>query len=288
MPLYRNFESQEQIDLEYDVEASVPDFMIYANLFGGESEKVRQDMDCMLDVRFGPSLDETLDIFPAADPDAPILVFVHGGYWRMLTSKEFSFVARAPVSRGYTVIVTNYSLCPKVSIDEITRQSRAALAWLRTTDLRFNGNRNRIFVSGHSAGGQQTAELLGTDWKGEYGLDADIIKGGISISGLFDLRPLRYSFVQPKLLLTHDTIERQSPLFHLPKIAPPLLVSVGGDESSEFRRQSSDYYAAWRGAGLSGEYFEQATKNHFTAIEGFLDPNSALFKTMDRFMRKGE
>jgi arylformamidase len=285
MPLYRNFESQEQIDLEYDVEASVPDFTIYANMFVGESEKVRQEMNCMLDVRFGPSLDETLDIFPAADPDAPILVFVHGGYWRMLTSKEFSFVARGPVTRGYTVIVTNYSLCPKVSIDEITRQSRAALAWLRTTDLRFNGNRDRIFVSGHSAGGQQTAELLGTDWKGEYGLNEDIIKGGISISGIFDLRPLRYSFVQPKLLLTHDTIERQSPLFHLPKKAPPLLVSVGGDESNEFRRQSSEYYAAWCSAGLNGEYFEQDAKNHFTAIEGFLDPNSTLFKAMDGFMR---
>ncbi|MFT4563118.1 MAG: arylformamidase [Gammaproteobacteria bacterium] len=284
MSLYRNFESQEQIDLEYDVEVNVPDFTIYADMFVGESEKVRQDLNCMLDVRFGPSLDETLDIFPAADPDAPILVFVHGGYWRMLTSKEFSFVARGPVTRGYTVIVTNYSLCPKVSIDEITRQSRAALAWLRTTDLRFNGNRDRIFVSGHSAGGQQTAQLLGTDWQGEYGLDEDIIKGGISISGLFDLRPLRYSFVQPKLLLTHDTIERESPLFHLPKKAPPLLVSVGGDESSEFRRQSSEYYAAWCDAGLSAEYFEQEAKNHFTAIEGFLDPNSDLFKTMDRFM----
>lgn len=285
MPLYRNFETQEDIDREYDVEAGVPDFTIYADLFVGESHNARERMDCMLDVRFGPTADETLDIFPATDPNAPILVFIHGGYWRMLTSKEFSFTAMAPVANGYTVVVTNYSLCPKVSMEEITRQSRAAIAWLRTTDLEFNGDRDRIFVSGHSAGGQQTALLLGSDWESEYGLPQDTIKGGIMISGLFDLRPLRYSFVQPKLQLNYGTIEGQSPLFHLPESAPHILVSVGGEESAEFRRQSRDYLDAWTAAGLNGEYFEQAGKNHFTAIDGFLDPESSLFRKMDEFMR---
>jgi arylformamidase len=285
MALYREFESKEEIDAQYDVEVSVPDFSIYADLFIGESAKAREQLDPVLDIRFGPTLDETLDIFPADDPNAPILVFIHGGYWRMLSSKEFSFAAVAPVARGYTVVVTNYSLCPKVTVDEITRQSRAALAWLYTTDLSFNGDRERIFVSGHSAGGQQTAQLLGTDWAGEYGLPQDVIKAGISISGLFDLTPLQYSFVQPSLLLTDDVIKRQSPIFDLPKRAAPLLVSVGGDEPDEFCRQSKDYCDAWVGAGLAGEYFEQPGKNHFTAIDGFLDPDSALFLKMDAFIR---
>ncbi|HJP35476.1 MAG TPA: alpha/beta hydrolase, partial [Gammaproteobacteria bacterium] len=261
------------------------DFTVYADLFVGESRKARDRMACMLDVPFGPTVDETLDIFPADDPNAPILVFIHGGYWRLLTSKEFSFAAMAPVARGYTAVVTNYSLCPKVSIEEITRQSRAALAWLYGTDLEFNGDRERIFVSGHSAGAQQTAMLLGTDWRREYGIATDIIKGGILISGLYDLRPLRYSFVQPKLLLNHDTIERQSPLFHLPKRAPAILVSAGDEESGEFRRQSRDYFDAWIGDGLKGKYLAQPGKNHFTAIDGFLDPESPLFSEIDRFMR---
>ena len=170
-------------------------------------------------------------------------------------------------------------------MEEITRQSRAAIAWLRTTDLEFNGDRDRIFVSGHSAGGQQTALLLGSDWESEYGLPQDTIKGGIMISGLFDLRPLRYSFVQPKLQLNYGTIEGQSPLFHLPESAPHILVSVGAEESAEFRRQSRDYLDAWIAAGLNGEYFEQVGKNHFTAIDGFLDPESSLFRKMDEFMR---
>ena len=276
MKLYREFESQEEIDEAYNVELSVPDFSIYADLYLSESARARDELDCMLDVRFGPTIDEHLDIFPAADPNAPILVFVHGGYWRILSSKEFNLVAHAPVAAGYTVVVTNYSLCPKVSISEITRQSRAALAWLYQTDLPFNGNKNEIYVCGHSAGGHQTAMLLSTDWETDYGLPADLIKGGLSVSGLFDLRPLRYSWLQPKLLLNHEVIGRESPIFHIPSNAPPLTLTVGGKEPAEFQRQSEDYYHAWRENGLSGTYQPLTGKNHFDAIDGFLDPNSKL------------
>ena len=274
--LYRNFETQEEIDQAYNVELSVPDFSIYADLYVNESARARDELDCLLNVQFGPTLDEHLDIFPAADPNAPILVFIHGGYWRILSSKEFSLVAHGPVAAGYTVVVTNYSLCPKVSISEITRQSRAALAWLHQTKLKFNGDRDQIYVCGHSAGGQQTARLLSTDWENEYGLPANVIKGGLSISGLFDLRPLRYSWLQPKLLLNHEVIERESPLFHIPSQAPPLTITVGGQEPPEFRRQSEEFCSAWCDHGLSGNYQPLTDKNHFDAIDGFLTPNSEL------------
>ena len=283
--LYREFQSQEEIDQAYNVELSVPDFSIYADLYINESARARAELDCLLDVPFGPTVDEHLDIFPAADPNAPILVFIHGGYWRILSSKEFSLVAHAPVAAGYTVVVTNYALCPKVSISEITRQSRAAVAWLRRTDLQFNGDREQIYVCGHSAGGHQTAMLLSTDWEGEYKLPADIIKGGLSISGLFDLRPLRYSWLQPKLLLNHDIIERESPLFHLPNSAPPLTITVGGKEPAEFQRQSEDYYQAWRNQGLLAHYEPLTDKNHFDALDGFLDPGSKLM-AMLKALRK--
>ena len=276
MKLYRDFETQEEIDKAYNVELSVPDFSIYADLYINESARAREELDYLPDVSFGPTVDEYVDVFPAADPNAPILVFVHGGYWRILSSKEFSLVAHAPVAAGYTVVVTNYSLCPKVSISEITRQSRAAVAWLYQMENEFNGDREQIYVCGHSAGGHQTAMLLSTDWPGEYGLPADIIKGGLSISGLFDLRPLRYSWLQPKLLLNHDIIERESPLFHLPPNAPRLTMTVGGLEPPEFYRQSESYYQAWVKSGLQGNFQPLERKNHFDALDGFLDPNSAL------------
>ena len=284
MKLYRDFDSQEAVDSEYNIELAVGDMSPYVEWFVGGSARARAELACVLDVPFGPTRDETLDIFPASRPNAPVLLFVHGGYWRMLSSKEFSLVARGPVAHDVTVVVSNYSLCPKVSIAEITRQSRATVAWLAHHIARYNGDPARIFVAGHSAGGHQVGMLAATDWHSEYGLPANIIKGGMPISGLFDLRPFRHSWLQAKLQLDADLIERQSPLFHIPAHGPPLLVTLGGDESQEFHRQSADYVAAWRAAGHHATEFAQAGKNHLTAIAGFEEPDSALCRALMDFI----
>ena len=284
MKLYRDFVSQEAIDSEYNIELAVGDMGPYVEWFVAGSARARAELPCVLDLPFGPTRDETLDIFPARKPNAPVLLFVHGGYWRTLSSKEFSLVARGPLAHNVTVVISNYSLCPKVTIAEITRQSRAAVAWLAHNIERYNGDPGRIFVAGHSAGGQQVGMLAATDWPGEYGLPVDVVKGGIPISGLFDLRPFRHSWLQAKLQLDADLIERQSPLFHIPSQAPPLLVTLGGDESREFHRQSADYVAAWRAAGHRANTFAQPGKNHLTAIAGFEDPASELCHALMDFI----
>ena len=130
MRLYRNFTSQEEIDLEYNIALNVPDRERWIEWYGQESAKARDELDCVLDVQFGPTVDETIDIFPSKRSGGPLLVFIHGGYWCRFSSKDFSLVARGPVSRGVTVVVTNYSLSPEVTINEITRQNRAVIAWL--------------------------------------------------------------------------------------------------------------------------------------------------------------
>jgi len=280
--LYRNFSTQEEIDREYNVEAAAPDFAAVARFFIDGSAQARADLDGALDQRFGPTLAEYVDIFPAASPGAPVLVFIHGGYWRLLSAKEFSLVARGPVARGCTVVVTNYALCPEVSIEEITRQSRAAIAWVHRNIARFNGDPERIVVAGHSAGGHQVARLAQTDWPGAYGLPRDIVKGGIPISGLFDLRPFPYSWLAPKLRLDQHTVISESPVFDLPKAAPPMLFTVGGDESREFVRQSREFLEVWRAAGLDGRWLDQPGRDHFTAIEGYCHAASTLTDaTMD-------
>jgi arylformamidase len=288
MMLYRQFATQEEIDKEYDVEKSVSDFQRYAEFNINESKKARDELECLLDVPFGPTVEETLDIFPAQDPDAPILVFIHGGYWRSNSSKEFSWVARGAVALGFTVVITNYALCPKVTLPEITRQSRAAIAWVQRSSKTFSGSRRRIYVAGHSAGGHQVAMLLHTRWMEDYGLPRDVIRGGFAISGLFDLRPLRFSWLQPMLQLTEDIVQTQSPLVRLPDRAPPLFVSVGGAESSELRRQSADYLHAWKAAGLRGWSFEQPEANHFMAIAGFIDKESELCASLKRLVETCE
>lgn len=288
MKLYREFTTQDEIDQQYNVETAIADPKRWFDFFVNESAAARDDLECRLDVPFGPTVEETLDIFPADNPDAPILVFIHGGYWRRLSSKEFSLVARGPVARGVTVVVTNYALCPRVGIGEITRQSRAAVAWIKRTTEQFNGNRSRLFVAGHSAGGQQVARLLETDWVGDYGLAADTVRGGFAISGLFDLRPLRYSWLQPMLQLDVETVRRESPLFHLPDAAPPLVASVGGDESDEFHRQSQSFVERWQAAGLDGEYRVQAGKHHFSVIAGLAEADSPLCDEVMAFIARCE
>jgi arylformamidase len=282
--LYRGFSSQEELDEQYNLRESVPDFPSYAQFYEEQSQKTREQLECLLDVPFGPTLAEHLDIFPAAQPEAPILVYIHGGYWHTFSSKEFSFVARGPVSTGVTTVVTNYALCPKVTIEEIVRQSRAAIAWLYKNVESFGGDRTRIYVSGHSAGGHLTAMLALTDWEGDYGLPADIIKGGCTISGLFDLAPFPYTYLQPKLQLTWGEVLRNSPILHIPDEAPPLLVTYGDEETPELRRQSDDFLAAWKTRGLQGDYLPQPNKDHFSAIDGFLDASSPLCAAILRQM----
>ncbi len=288
MKLYRDFTTQEEIDREYNAVLMVPDLQPYIDHDTKAGIEARNELECILSERYGPAIDETVDIFPAGKPNAPILIFIHGGYWRSLSSKDFSLIARGPVLNGITVVVINYSLCPKVSISEITRQSRAMVAWLYSEAHRFNGDPERIFVCGHSAGGQQVGMLVSTDWVEEYGLPINIIKGGVPISGIFDLSPLYYSWLQPTIQLTHKTILRQSPLLRIPQIAPPLLISVGENESDEFKRQSTDYLSAWQKNGLQGELLIQPGKNHFTTFHDLNNADSPLCMSLIEFMTQCE
>jgi arylformamidase len=273
--LYRNFATQEELDAQYDPERTVRDPGVYAEFYARESDKLRSERKHSLNVPFGPTLAEHVDLYPAGE-DAPVLVYVHGGYWRARTGREFGFVARGPVSKGVATVVTNYALCPAVAIDEIVRQTRAALAWTYKNARSFGGNPERLHVAGHSAGGHLVAMLLATDWEGDYGLPAGIIEGATVISGLFDLAPFPYTFLQPKVQLTWDQVRRNSPILHLPEAAPPLLVAYGEDETDEFKRQSEDFLEAWRGKGLPGERLVLPGKNHYDVIDGFLDAGSPL------------
>jgi arylformamidase len=274
--LYRNFATQEDLDAQYDLRTHFPEAAsLYEAFCERESEKARGELTHHLDVPFGPTLAEHVDLYPAGE-DAPVLVYVHGGFWVLRTSKEFGFVARGPVSRGVATVVTNYALCPAVTIDEEVRQTRAAVAWTYENARSFGGDPERIHVAGHSAGGHLVAMLLATDWEGDYGLPPDIIKGATAISGLFDLAPFPYTFLQPKVQLTWEQVRRNSPILHIPDAAPPLHVAYGEDETDEFKRQSEDFLMAWKENGLSGEHLVLSGKNHFDVVDGFLDAGSPL------------
>jgi len=289
--LYRDFATQEELDAQYNLRSIFPDAAsLYETFCERESERVREDLDHSLSVPFGPTRAEHSDVYPATGEagGAPVLIYVHGGFWVLRTSREFGFVARGPVSEGVATVVTNYALCPDVTLDEIVRQTRAAVAWAYRNAESFGGDPERIHVAGHSAGGHLVAMLLATDWEGVYGLPAGIIKGATAISGLFDLAPFPYTFLQPKVQLTWDQVRRNSPILHLPDPqggAPPLLVAYGEDETDEFRRQSEEFFAAWKAKGLEGQLLALPGKNHFDVIDGFLDAASPLCSEILRRVR---
>jgi arylformamidase len=274
--LYRQFQNQHEIDEQYDVERSVPDFTVYARHYTDESRLARHRLRCELDVPFGATREETLDIFPARERNAPVFMFIHGGYWRMLSSKEFSCVALGLNQLGITTVVMNYALCPKVSIDEISRQSRAALAWVIRNIERYGGDPNRIVLGGHSAGAHLSAMCLQTDWVNDYDLPKDPLVAAVLVSGVYDLMPLRFSLMQPQLQLDDGVIRRCSPMFSIRACATPVLVTWGGLEPDEFRRQSEDFSEAWQSLGNRAKRAPQPQANHFTAIYGFEDAQSRL------------
>jgi arylformamidase len=284
-PLYRDFETQAQIDAQYNPSLALPDPTAPGRHFSAQAQRAREQLRCVLDVPFGPTREETLDIFPADVPNAPVFVFIHGGYWRALSSKEFSGVALGLQPLGITTVVINYALCPSVSIDEITRQARAATAWVLRNIAQYGGDPARVAIGGHSAGGHLTAMCLQTEWERDYGLPQDPLAGAILVSGLYDLAPLRYSYLQPMIQLDDGIIRRNSPAFQVRPCATPVWITWGGAESTEFERQAQTHYAAWKAAGNHAQLLDQPDANHFTVIHGFEHSSSALCQWLARTLQ---
>ena len=176
--LYRHYKTIDELDAEYKLDKFVKDIHKCTALYDQWSEESRKKLSCTLDVPYGYLKDETLDIFHSKNKKpSPILIFLHGGYWRKRSSKHSSFVADHFVSNGINVISVNFSLCPQVTIDEIVRQIRSSVFWIYNNSEKFNGDRENIFLSGHSCGGHLSAMAALTDWKNDYGLEINPIKG---------------------------------------------------------------------------------------------------------------
>lgn len=279
MKLYRGFETQDQLDREYNPSLTSPNAAATFVAWQERSARACRDRPCHLDLRYGPTLAEHVDLFPAG-PGAPVHIFVHGGYWRRFSARDHAFVGAALAQQGLTTVVVNYELCPRVTIDEIVREVRAATVWTFKEIARFDGDPARLTVSGHSAGGHLVAMLLATDWEGEYGLPADLIKGALPISGLFDLAPFPYTYLQPALQLDWGQVSRNSPIGLEPRVRCPVVVAVGTAESAEFRRQSRDYAQHLSAQGFAARPVEVAGADHFTVLEALVEPTAPLARAL--------
>ncbi|MGO4334096.1 alpha/beta hydrolase [Labrys sp. KB_33_2] len=278
VPLYRDFLDQAQLDRDYDVEASVPDFSAYRRRFDAASLEALASLQPRRRIPYGPTRAEYFDLYLAKAPDAPVLVFFHGGYWRMLSSEDFAFAAAGAAANGITVANVNYALCPGVSIGEIVRQARAAVAWIHRNGATLGLDTRHLHVGGHSAGAHLAAMCLLAEWHEDYDLPADMLQGGILVGGLYDLSPLPYTFIQPQLQLDWGMVRRNSPLLLArPMPQAKLLVAYGGRETGEFQRQSRDFATAWTQAGNSPpSLLVQSEEDHFSSALALSDPASSL------------
>ncbi|MDH4249363.1 MAG: alpha/beta hydrolase, partial [Deltaproteobacteria bacterium] len=163
MSLYLNYD-RAALDAQYFLRGRHKDFQQHLDRYESESARTVAALGCRRNVPYGPSPEETLDVFPARTPGSPVQVFIHGGYWQAQDKRSYSFVAGPLVAAGAAAVVINYALAPTVGLDEIVRQVRAAVAWTVLHAREFNGDPERIHVSGHSAGGHLTAMMLITDW----------------------------------------------------------------------------------------------------------------------------
>ena len=239
-------------DRMYNNRALVPDFADHFAHWTRASVQARESLQPVLDVPYGDGPNESLDIFPALKPKAPVVIFIHGGYWRSLDKSDHSFVAPGLRDLGACVVVVNYALCPgtpeqPVTIPDIGLQMARAAAWVWRHIAKHGGDPDNISVIGHSAGGHLAAMLLGCDWK-KVGRDLPVglVHKALSISGLFDLEPMRKTpFLQGDLRLTPAQVRMASPAKWQRPRKGVLYAVAGGDESAEFLRHIRLIHQAW-------------------------------------------
>jgi len=284
MPIAPSFDP-DWLNREYNNRALVPEHAAMFERWARLSAAARQQGPALVDLRYGHGPNEQLDIFAPqgrrAGELAPVLFFVHGGYWRSLDKADHSFLAPEFTRRGACVVMPNYALCPAVTIPDIVMQMVQALAWTWRHIATHGGDPRRLSVVGHSAGGHLATMLLLCRWA-EVGADlpADLVKNALSVSGLYDLEPIMHTpFVQPSLKLTPEQVAMASPA-RLP--APPLrdgrgtlAVVAGADESSEFRRHNRLMCQAW-GPAVVPVCEELPGLNHFNIVEAMAQPGHRL------------
>jgi arylformamidase len=236
-------------------------------------ERIAQQV---LDVRYGDGPGETLDVFPAG-PGAPVLIYIHGGYWRSLDKSDFSFVAPSLVADGAMVVVPNYALCPAVTVEDITLQMVKAVAWAWRHAADHGGDPGRMALVGHSAGAHLAAMLLSCRWKQ---VDEEMppypLTGALAISGLYDLEPVRLTdFLQTDLRLTPAQVNRLSPAFFPRPKGGKLYAVVGAEESDEFLRHNQLIRDQWGPTAVPVCETVPGT-NHFTVLQSLADPAGRL------------
>ncbi len=274
------------LEREYNARAAIREHPQIFARWTEQGAAARRLRACEVDLQYGPLNVERLDFFHAHQADAPLLVFIHGGFWRSLDKSDFSWIAPPLLQHGVAVALLNYGLAPHTSVEDIVRQQLTAIGWLYHHAERLRFNADRIVVAGHSAGGHLTAMMMAALWQQfDSTLPHGLVKAGLAISGVFDLQPLvNAPFVNTDLKLDTQRARTLSPIYMPSATDAPLITAVGALESSEFKRQSTEFGAKW--ATNLVRHLELPHANHLTVCDELASPASPLFDAALELIRR--
>ena len=275
--IYREYD-KEALDAQYNCRGMVPDFEDHMTRWKRLSDEAYGAFEVRRDLAYGSSAGEKLDLFlPAGRGPHPLMIFIHGGYWRAMDKNVHAFPALGFVPAGIALATINYTLAPAADMDRIVREVRSAVAWCWTEAAALGIDPERIHVSGHSAGGHLTAMTMATDWPAfDPALPAGIVRSGCPISGLYDLEPIRLTYLNPDVRLTEDQVARNSPVDLSPQGPQAMVIAAGGIESDEFHRQQAVLVDRWRDALPDIEEVEMPGRHHFDVVTALAEPDNLL------------
>jgi arylformamidase len=266
--------NQKELDDAYDQSVYAPNQKLLALRRAAASKATLARLGEPERVAYGSTEIEKLDIYKTSRPDAPVNVYVHGGAWRNGQARDFAFPAEVFVNAGAHFIVVDFAQITETggNLMPMIQQVRSALAWVYKNAASFGGDPNRVYITGHSSGAHLSGCTLVTDWQKDFGLPPDIIKGGLLISGMYDLKPVRLSKRSEYVKFTDEIEQALSSQRHLDKLNAPIIVAYGTQETPEFQRQNRDFAAAVKAAGKPVELIVGEGFNHFEMQETLGNP----------------
>ena len=282
MLIYKQYD-QAALDRQYNNRLQVPGFVTHLDRWESLSRQTEKEYDVAGDIAYGKLARQKLDIYPSLQPFSRTLIFIHGGYWQKFDKSDFQFIAKAFHEHNVTTVIINYPFAPGSSFDEILLSCIEAVRWLYNNIENYHGDPAQLYIAGHSAGAQLAAMLLATNWK-QFDLANGVIKGACVISGVFNLMPIRLSYLNQSLRMDTAMALRNSPVLLVPSAKCPLTIVVGDNETDEFLDQSRELYHCWK-ESIPAEIVELQGLNHFSILETVLDPTSGLYQVMSRLMK---
>jgi arylformamidase len=278
---------QAELDAAYDQSVYAPNQRQVTGRYATNSELTRARLGAPRRVAYGPAEVEKLDIYSPKRANAPIMVFIHGGAWRGGVAKDNAYHAETFVRAGAHFVVLDFAWVQNVGGDllPIADQARRAVAWCHRNAASFGGDPNRLYVSGHSSGAHLAGVVAATDWRRDFGLPADTVKGTVCVSGMYELHPVRLSARSNYVKFTDEMVQALSAIRHLDKITAPMVVAYGTLETPEFQRQNREFAEALRAAGKPVLLIVAQGYNHFEIPETLANPYGLVGRAALELMR---